>query len=166
MQSHTNMLSRRRTARCVAGPNLDDPPAPGQQQPPSHGGADGPTGGTRDGGSASSAGSTGPRPQGTPPGGPAGAAALDGMQPDALRGVLAAALAAMEDDDVQREYDAVHSRLLTSFLRTPLGYQGLLGMCKPPTSITHPLLSELAQGSFSQHATLVREAMLHGCDEG
>lgn len=67
-----------------------------------------------------------------------------------------------DDDDMQRLFDAAHSRALVAFLRTPLGYEGLLGLKEPPCSISHPLLSELSQHPLGTHAELVREAVLRG----
>lgn len=64
------------------------------------------------------------------------------------------------DDDVQRMYDAAHSAALTAFLRTPLGYEGLLGLKKPPPFICHPPLSDMAQYPWSTHAEIVRDSVL------
>ena len=49
----------------------------------------------------------------------------------------------MQDDDIQKQVDAAHSHALVSLLRSPLGYQGLLGLDGPPTSIQHDPLSDL-----------------------
>ncbi len=70
-----------------------------------------------------------------------------------------AAAADIDDDDLQREIDAAHSAALTSFLRHPIGYGGLLGMEHPPTTVCHPSLSELWEHPLSEHARLVCEAM-------
>ena len=67
-----------------------------------------------------------------------------------------------DDDDMQRLSDATHSRALVAFLRTPFGYEGLLGLKEPPCSVSHPLLSELSQHPLGTHAELVREAVLCG----
>ncbi len=62
-------------------------------------------------------------------------------------------------EDVVRETEARHSQALVSFLRSDLGFRGLLGRTKPPSTFRHPSLTELCQYPFSLHGKLVSEAM-------
>ena len=65
-----------------------------------------------------------------------------------------------DEDDLQREFDAAHSIALVGLLRENLFYEGLLGLDKAPSSISHPSLSELEAYPVSEHPRLIRDAVL------
>ena len=67
---------------------------------------------------------------------------------------------ALADDDASRVVGAAHSAALVAFMQHPLVFQGLLGLDEPPTAVSHPHLSDLAEHPFWQHPHIVREAVL------
>lgn len=81
--------------------------------------------------------------------------------------ITAAARHAYENDtELQREYDELHRAAIAGIMQQPGCFQELLGLDAPPTSISHPPLSQLKRYPFSEHPRLICEAVLRNMGGG
>ncbi len=58
-----------------------------------------------------------------------------------------------------REFGAGYHALVAAYLRTPMGYEGFLGLQQPPSTIALPDAETLLDQPISEQPRLVWEAM-------